>query len=253
MYNITKTEFEILINKGLKVSQIAEVLNISISTVTRKLKSYNLWNAYKDITMFDIIDTEEKAYWLGFIYADGCINKHDYNNYRLQINLNSKDESHLKKFAAFISNKVKVVTKNNISRCYVQNQHLCNTLINLGCIPRKSCTLTFPLLSIFSNHNLVYDFIRGYVDGDGCITYSNKTISKISIIGTKEFLRCIMDLFPHCFSMTKDKRWKNNTYYIYTTNKQSFLKVGNKIYRNATIALDRKLNRYKIGVLQSNL
>nr|DAI57686.1 MAG TPA: helix-turn-helix protein [Caudoviricetes sp.]DAM63972.1 MAG TPA: hypothetical protein [Crassvirales sp.] len=42
MYNITKTEFEILINKGLKVSQIAEVLNISISTVTRKLKSYNL-------------------------------------------------------------------------------------------------------------------------------------------------------------------------------------------------------------------
>lgn len=62
-----------------------------------------------------------------------------------------------------------------------------------------------------------------------------------------------MDLFPHCFSMTKDKRWKNNTYYIYTTNKQSFLKVGNKIYGNATIALDRKLNRYKIGVLQSNL
>lgn len=62
MYNITKTEFEILINKGLKVSQIAEVLNISISTVTRKLKSYNLWNAYKDITVFDIIDTEEKAY-----------------------------------------------------------------------------------------------------------------------------------------------------------------------------------------------
>lgn len=46
---------------------------------------------------------------------------------------------------------------------------------------------------------------------------------------------------------------KNNTYYIYTTNKQSFLKVGNKIYGNSTIALDRKLNRYKIGVLQSNL
>ena len=54
--------------------------------------------------------------------------------------------------------------------------------------------------------NLVYDFIRCYVDGDGCITYSNKTISKISIIGTKEFLIFIMDLFPHCFSMTKDKR-----------------------------------------------
>ena len=52
-----------------------------------------------DENYFESIDTEEKAYWLGFIAADGCIVKSgDYNSYRLYINLGNIDENHLQKF-----------------------------------------------------------------------------------------------------------------------------------------------------------
>lgn len=49
-----------------------------------------------------------------------------------------------------------------------------NILINYGCTTRKSLTLKFPNINIFKNKSYIYDFIRGYVDGDGCLSYSDK-------------------------------------------------------------------------------
>ena len=43
-------------------------------------------------TYFDHIDSESKAYWLGFIYADGCISN---NGYRFEVRLSKNDEDHL--------------------------------------------------------------------------------------------------------------------------------------------------------------
>lgn len=39
-------------------------------------------------------------------------------------------------------------------------------LCNLGCIPQKSLTLTFPTCL---PENLMASFILGYFDGDGCV------------------------------------------------------------------------------------
>nr|DAG90196.1 MAG TPA: endonuclease [Crassvirales sp.] len=44
---------------------------------------------------FSVIDTEEKAYWLGFLYADGFISASG-NTVGLSISL--KDIDHLKKY-----------------------------------------------------------------------------------------------------------------------------------------------------------
>ena len=45
--------------------------------------------------IFDQIDTQEKAYWLGFILADGYLNT---NKHMLRIKLGDKDKHHLEKF-----------------------------------------------------------------------------------------------------------------------------------------------------------
>ena len=81
------------------------------------------------------------------------------------------------------------------SRCRwsITNKHLWETLNSYGCTPRKSLTLRFPNISIFKNKNLIYDFIRGYFDGDGCFSTSkyknsNSIRPNCSIIGTHEFL-----------------------------------------------------------------
>ncbi len=50
---------------------------------------------------FSIIDTEEKAYWLGFIFADGYIS--NKNGKRVGITLKSSDRDHIIKFAKAIS------------------------------------------------------------------------------------------------------------------------------------------------------
>lgn len=51
---------------------------------------------------------------------------------------------------------------------------MANDLINLGCIPRKTLVLKFPNESTVPKQ-LIKHFIRGYMDGDGCIsTYYKK-------------------------------------------------------------------------------
>ena len=64
-------------------------------------------------------------------------------------------------------------------------------------MPRKSLILTFPDEKIFSNKNLIYDFIRGYCDGDGSLgLYKRKngaTKTELSFVGTPEFLNGIQN------------------------------------------------------------
>ena len=75
------------------------------STVHAKLRKLNInlpnnHNRLKfDNTVFDKIDTEEKAYWLGFIVADGYLN---INKHMLRIKLGNRDRSHLIKFIKFV-------------------------------------------------------------------------------------------------------------------------------------------------------
>ena len=49
--------------------------------------------------IFDTIDTPEKAYWLGFIIADGYLN---INRRMLRIKLGDIDKSHLIKYIEFL-------------------------------------------------------------------------------------------------------------------------------------------------------
>lgn len=55
-------------------------------------------------------------------------------------------------------------------RWNVSNKHLWNSLNTLGCTPNKSLTLMFPSETVLTAE-LIPDFLRGYFDGDGCLTY----------------------------------------------------------------------------------
>lgn len=65
----------------------------------------------------------------------------------------------------------------------IVNKHLWNVLNNYGCTPKKSNTLLFPNIEIFKDRALIIPFIRGYFDGDGCLT-NRKTKPKASFLGT---------------------------------------------------------------------
>lgn len=217
---------------------------------------FNSKKYYNDSHIFDIIDTEEKSYWLGFLYADGCVMQ-TKSNMRLSLSLNIKDIEHLKKFKLFLNTNAPIhIYKNNHNNKYCRLQlldkHLCEQLIRKGVYLRKTEIITFPY---FLDESLVRHFIRGYVDGDGCITYfrhnknKNRIIFALKICSTKEMLESIHKFLPtnkNTDSPTLEKRRKNNVnnYSVSYGGNIQVLNILNYLYNNSNIYLQRKYERY---------
>ena len=119
---------------------------------------------------FSEIDTEEKAYWLGFLYADGSIDKRGV----LRVELISEGKQHLEKFAKAIKYTGSVIgpyfrnkIKNPIYKIDLSNPRFGKDLQNKGVIQNKTFFVQFPK---WLKTELVRHFIRGIFDGDGTIT-----------------------------------------------------------------------------------
>lgn len=203
---------------------------------------------------FENIDNENKAYWLGFLYADGGINvgKRSKN---LEITLGERDKDHLTKFIHDIQGNMPIREKTvklkgkeyKSYRVNICSSKLCEDLINLGCTPNKSLTLTFP--QDIEPH-LYPHFIRGYLDGDGTIS----TRCRISICGTYDFLYSLQQHLIKELDITKvkilsDKRAKH---YQYERVGANALKILDYLYSNAEVYLDRKYDK-AIAYLNSNV
>lgn len=220
------------------------------------LQAINNQNRTKfNAEIFDTIDTEEKAYWLGFIFADGGISKIPEPgkkvHYQFELSLASVDVEHLHKFNKFMeheSNNVKLgkVKLNGkvFERCrwIINNKHLWNQLNNLGCTPQKSLTLKFPNIP----DHLRRHFIRGYFDGDGSLgIYKTDYNPKImcSCLGTEDVLNGILrdtDL-PRHFRNKKEHAEETLSFEFVSEKCMRFL---NYIYKDSTIYLERKYNKY---------
>lgn len=222
---------------GLKREKISKRIKEMGGTVVNRTNGFPI-----DYTVFDKIDTEEKAYWLGFLYADGCITKNDY----VEVGVQENDKEHLEKYRAFLKlkNKEAVKCADNLARVRVHNSHLANALKSKGCIPVKSLILTFPDESIFENKNLIYDFLRGYCDGDGCLRfYMDKTVhmTTVTFVGTKSFLEGIVSFLGITGSLRNASCEKNKTeVYRLTFHSSKARMVARLLYENSTVYMDRK-------------
>lgn len=129
-----------------------------------------------DHNFFNTIDTEEKAYILGFLYADGC-NTYDKSKckYIISIAQLEQDIDILNKILFSLHSNYKlykiVQSENNKIKYKVEiaSKRMSLDLIKVGCSPRKTFTITFPDENLYFKKNLYPHFIRGYFDGDGCI------------------------------------------------------------------------------------
>ena len=203
---------------------------------------------------FKCIDTEEKAYWLGFIYADGNVN--DFGKFELSVALAYKDKNHLEKLRDILApnkelSEQEVTLKGKVYpsvRLQICNKVIVQDLIKLGCYPRKTSIITFPNEQILPKH-LQNHFIRGYFDGDGSLTinYSktNAVQPKFSLLGTEPFLLSIQDIFSD-YGVTPVKLYtKGNAYVYYKGGRQQCLKIREYLYHNATVYLERKAEKFR--------
>lgn len=268
-----------LLKEGKTKSEIANNFNVSEGTIYNwfkkfgiKVKDYLEFRLSYNVHVFDTVDSEEKAYWLGFLYADGWVSYLAIkNSYRIGLALNSIDIEHLRKFKAFLQDSrddsaIKIYkygpNGNKIHegcRYVVCNEHLAKELINLGCTFRKSLTLTFPDIKKFNNPDFIFDFIRGYMDGDGCLSRtilkSGKLYPRLEIVGTNDFLTGVIKYLPqfgNVHAINNERLFRANAY------GKKAREIANKLYGHATIYLDRKyeifkaLFEYKDGEIRNN-
>lgn len=249
-------------DKKWSLTKIKNYLNLDRDTLRKKLKEAgikyrNYQNELKVRTdLFSKIETEEDAYWLGFILADGYIS--DDGDFELSLNYN--DYFHLIKFAKYCEFPLeKVVKKQPVGKKYYRcriafaTQHLQENFNKVGIIARKSLILQFPPVSILNN-NLVRHFLRGYVEGDGSFNLyyrKNKTIKYLSILGTNQFLEQIIQILNQnveLYLKTKKRlyqRYKDKNNYSLEYSGKSCENILHWLYKDATIFLDRKYEIYK--------
>lgn len=196
---------------------------------------------------FDEITTEEEAYWLGFLYADGWVSA---SGNSIELMLTKKDENHIEKFRKFlnlsniIQQKTMVVEGKSYGavRVSFKSEVIREQLINLGCTPRKTFTVKFPTEDQVPTH-LIRHFIRGYIDGDGSLTLRTDptTTARFSINGTYDMLTGIIDAMG--WHKTKMRHVGDN-YAIAYGGVTNAIKLLIPVYNNSKIHLERKNKIY---------
>lgn len=199
-----------------------------------------------DQNFFEKIDNSKKAYFLGWLMADGCNFKEKYS-YCVSINLKSSDEDILHVLNSFIGSSRPILryTTNgkSVSRLHFSSKKLGEDLIKLGCTPKKSTTLLFPEVK----EEFIFDFLRGYFDGDGSIFNRKKRPNEyvISMISSdlfsarlKEYIFLKLGVNFHI-----KKQGKVSVLELYQRN--SIKAFMDKIYENSSgMRLSRKYKKY---------
>lgn len=254
-YNSGKYICKILaLEYNVSISSIFSLLkrrNVKLKTQSELQRKYSLNEHY-----FDKVDTKEKAYFLGLLYADGC-NKENKNN--IQITLAETDKYILEKFKYELScnsplriehSNNKNPNRQNTFRLSISSKHMSQQLAKLGCFQRKSLTLKFPTEEQVPKH-LLNHFIRGMWDGDGSITISkNQPYCKLT--STSYFCDSLKEILNNINITSGVHRMKRSIKNNNTTrdlnigrNRSNISKFLNWLYQDATIYLKRKHQKYQ--------
>lgn len=239
------------------LTQIAKELKISREVLSREARNIMgetfdfKRKTYINLSYFENIDTPEKAYWLGFLAADGYVVGNELN-----IQLQQSDKQHLKKFSDAINGNLTIRDingKNNFGTAYshyrvsIKSDKMIQDLDKYGIVNRKSLLLQKPPI----NSNFYGYWILGYMDGDGCISKNKKKI-RISLTGTKEVISFIKD-YLHSQNVISLEHRCQNTYRIQLENDLSLAFLQRMDYGDLPFCLERKkeiFNYYNSSLTQ---
>lgn len=239
-----------LIKLGVDTTKDMRKYRYKISASCRK---YN-FNEH----IFDNIDTEEKAYWLGWLFSDG------YNHYSkctVSLRVQEEDIEILYKFQKFLQTDTPIHTysiktnTNKLQRNYSDltlcSPYFSERLADLGCIQAKTLILKFPDIPNY----LYQHFIRGYFDGDGCFSVTKRNNRKspnsltyqFNIVGMPDFLLKVQDIIVQNTGVKKlslKVRKGNKAVTIHYNGHNVCKSILDYLYKDASVYLNRKYEKY---------
>ena len=198
---------------NISLREIEKQFNVTRSTVSKFLTENGIktttGNHYRkyfhDFDFFEIINTEEKAYWLGFMYADGYIvnneNRYGEDSFGLALSEDSLDSIQKFKKSLKATNPIRYDNSKKPGQRQVKlvmsSQKTVNDLMDKGVVKQKSLILQPPTEV---PENLICHFIRGFFDGDGSLAkHEHKNCKHISFqinfTTTYKMAKWLLDIF----------------------------------------------------------
>lgn len=242
---------------GALLKDIARHFNINITTVSKNLNKNGIavdrYTYHFNEHFFDQIDTEYKAYILGLLWADGhnCVKRGSIilelqeqdKDLLSQINIITQNERPLRLQTLHDKNE----KWQNQYRLVLQSKYTSSVLESYGMLQNKSLVLEFPKCV---PEYFYSSFILGYFDGDGSISLSNNNKSAyVSMIGTRMLLNTVAEIAKKNIgvevTINRDVRAKDPICSLRCNKRQDVIKLLNWLYKNSTIYLQRKYDKYR--------
>lgn len=262
LYNLKESSVKIAKLFNCKYYHVLKLLrnnNVHIRKPTEIKHKYSFNRNY-----FNKIDSPDKAYFLGLLYADGYVHE---KTKKVTLSLQEEDGYILELMRIKLNHskslkyKIRDITRKPLYTLQLCSIELVKDLINLGCIQAKTFKIQFPteeqVPKEFQSH-----FIRGYFDGDGCISYrvdkkSNRMHASINFVGTEDLLNSINELFSNNLNFYYSKlltRHPERNHNIRTLNYSgniNALKLYNYLYKDCgDLYLTRKKEKFELIINQ---
>lgn len=199
---------------------------------------------------FETIDNPEKAYFLGWLSADGAVTK----NNNIKLGLQGKDGYIVENFNKAIgSNRLVKTSYYNIvnhplwqgkTNVNIVNRKMCQDLAIWGCIPNKSVLLKFP--HALNSNDFLRFYLRGFFEGNGCLSFNPKTsASRIAICSTQDFCEGLSNLLKSVLDIQSSTRKCGGCWRVDISRKKSIIKFLNWIYNSReNMVLYRKYSKF---------
>lgn len=183
---------------------------------------------------FDSI-TEESAYWIGMLMADGCISDEG----SLKLALATKDKAHVEKFRIFLGSEhpINMITNKTYftetAEIKISSKKICASLARFGVVPRKS-----HIAKVSELENNAH-YWRGMIDGDGTVIIKNN-YPLIQLVGSihtcEQFQQYVLSISPECKANIHPCR----SIFSFCAAGTHAVAVANSCYANCSVSLSRK-------------
>lgn len=241
-----------LYNIDFSTDQISEILDIPKTVIRtclhdnhvsiRSISDYDQRQYIVDDNFFNTIDTEEKAYILGFWMADGYVSQ-DHNSIQITLQYSDRHILQMMKQAFHTNYPITSNQEKNITTLRIVSKQLVRDLVELNVVQKKSLILLPPPHDSVPQEMYPH-LVRGYFDGDGSIWY-DKSVNqyRMDMLGTY----AVLDDFRKRLNWVENKiRFTQNNITCrmgYGGNHRVYDNLS-VLYQDAHIFLQRKYQKY---------
>lgn len=251
-------------NSGMYLRDISNYFHCRVTKITDILHSAGIrtnnegkyLNRLANTTYFNVIDSEVKAYLLGFVTADGSVGARAGRNFgkTLRLELQESDESILDLLSSELNIKSKKYYRNKNGKVTVSvgisSTEIVNSLEKYGVVANK----TYILESLFMDlpDDLLRAYLRGLFDGDGSLYISSGIVHGNFTEGLKHIVVQFRDIINSKIGIENTTKIQcNNGVYHAVWNGSNCVKLCEYLYKDAKYFLPRKYE-FAITAIKSN-